>query len=369
MAKGQENLEMSSEDMDENTAEEDSGFLSLRKLILFVLFAVVVYLVLAWYASFDAVVAALSSIAWWWVLPTMMLLSLFNYVIRYVKWQYFLQRIDVHIRAQESFLVFLAGFTLTATPGKIGEAVKGIFCRDIAGTPIAKTVPIVISERVTDLLAMMLLATLGYLLGFNLGNQLLLMLSIGAIVVGCAVVLGNKRFYQKIIMRMTKVEPLRRFQESYDLIEDTMTKTLSPKSMLLTSLVSIPGWFMECIELWLLLSLLTGAGLPALTSGSLILLAQATFIHAGASVVGAVLVFLPGGLGGYEGFAQTVMQGFMGLAKAVAFAAIIIVRFVTLWFSVIVGFVALGALSPRRRRKHPGVHSNLKTRPKFQTLR
>jgi uncharacterized protein (TIRG00374 family) len=106
---------------------------------------------------------------------------------------------------------------------------------------------------------------------------------------------------------------------------------------------------MECLELWLLLSILSGAGLPSLQLTSLVLLLQATFIHTAASVIGAV-TFMPGGLGTYEITSMFLMTNLIGLSDAVAGAATILIRFVTLWFSVIVGFVALGLLSRRIKR-------------------
>ena len=152
---------------------------------------------------------------------------------------------------------------------------------------------------------------------------------------------------------MTGFGPLKRFQDSSDIIGETMTRTLSPRPMAVSTAVSVPGWFMECIELWLLLSILSGAELPSFTSSSMILLLQATFIHATASAIGA-LSFLPGGLVGYEVTSVALIQVMLFMNEAVAGVATIIIRFVTLWFSVIVGFVAL-AIVERRRRKRDAV--------------
>ena len=185
----------------ENTSE--SSMISTQKLILFVIFSVVVFAFVGLYGNIDDVVIALTSIDWWIVLPAMMTLSFLNYIIRYVKWQYYLKRIDVNLSHKDSFSVFLAGFTLTTTPGKIGEAVKGFFIRDIDGTPVAKTVPVVVSERVTDLLALVLLAMIGFGIGVNTGDQLLTVLMLGGVVFVAAIVLSQKTFYQKILTRFT----------------------------------------------------------------------------------------------------------------------------------------------------------------------
>ncbi len=340
----------------DNTTRE--SFISVHKLVLFVIAGVAVYLAIGLYGKFDQIAAAINSIPWYWVVPAMMGLSFLNYAIRFIKWQYYLHRIGVNLSNSDSFSVFLAGFTLTATPGKIGEAVKGVFINRLDGTQLAKTVPVVVSERVTDLLAMIILAALGFIFGLSGGEQMYLLLLLGAVALVGALILGHSAFYQRFVKKMVSFGPLKRFQDSCDVIENTMVRTLGPRPMVLATAVSIPGWFMECLELWLLLSLLSGAGLPSLTPASLLLLAQTTFIHAAASTVGALLFFLPGGLGGYEPFAIYVMEFVLGLTASVAGAATILIRFVTLWFSVMVGFVAAGIVTRRARSNRPAPESD-----------
>jgi uncharacterized protein (TIRG00374 family) len=91
--------------------------------------------------------------------------------------------------------------------------------------------------------------------------------------------------------------------------------------------------------------------LPSLELASLVLLLQATFVHSTASIIGAVS-FLPGGVGTYEITSVALLTFLLGIPPALASAATILIRVVTLWFSVIVGFVALGIVtrSTRKRR-------------------
>lgn len=326
------------------------SFISTRKLLGFLIFSVVVFALVGWYGKVEDVISALSAIPWFWILPTMMTLSFLNYVLRYFKWQYYLNRINVNLTHTDSFGVFLAGFTLTATPGKIGEAVKGYFIQEIDGTPVAKTMPIVVSERVTDLLAMAILALVGFTLGISAGDQLFTVILLGGAALIGALVLGNRAFYQRILVRMTSFGPLKRFQDSCDLIESTMTKTLSPKPMLVSTAISVPGWFMECIELWLLLSILSGVGLPSLTFASLSLLLSATFVHSTASIIGAVTMS-PGGVGTYEITSVALITYLLAMGETLASAATILIRVVTLWFSIVVGFIALAIITRRIKRK------------------
>ncbi|RDE10807.1 MAG: hypothetical protein C4K47_10915 [Candidatus Thorarchaeota archaeon] len=328
-------------------AERRSSLISIRRLLVFVFLGVVVYMLLGLYARVDQVAAALASVPIW-VLPIMMVLSFLNYGIRYMKWQYYLHRIDVRLSHSDSLRVFLAGFTLTATPGKIGEAIKGYFINDLNGTHVARTAPLVVSERVTDLLAMVILALVGFGLGAESTEQMETLMLLGGIVLVAAVILGRRELYDRLLKKLTSLGPLKRFSDSCDVIEDTMARSLGPRPMFVSTAISLPGWFMECLELWLLLSILSGAGLPSLQISSLVLLLQATFIHCAASVIGAV-TFMPGGLGTYELTSMLLMTKLIGLSDPVAGAATILIRFVTLWFSVIVGFIALGLLSRRIR--------------------
>ncbi len=320
------------------------SFISPRNIAIFIIFSMIVFALVGVYGNPAEVVQAISSIPWYWVIPAMMALSFMNYIFRYFKWQYYLHQIDVHLSHRDSFSVFLAGFTLTTTPGKIGEAVKGFFVYEIDETPIAKTVPIVISERVTDLLAIIILALVGFTLGVNAGNQLLMVLLLGGAALGGAIVLGSKTFYQKFLTRLTSIGPLKRFQDSKDLIENTMTRTLSPRPMLISTVISVPGWFMECVELWLLFSILSAQPL------SLELLLIATFVHATASAIGAIS-FLPGGVGTYEATSLALITLLLGWGRTLAGAATILIRVVTLWFSVIVGFVALAIVTRRASKR------------------
>ena len=325
---------------EESDGSMGSILINPRNIAIFIFISMIVFGLVGVYGDPVEVFQALSAIPWYWVLPVMMALSFLNYIFRYLKWQYFLKRIDVHLSHRDSFSIFLAGFTLTTTPGKIGEAVKGYFVQAIEGTPVVKTIPIVVSERVTDLLAIVILALVGFTLGVNTGDQFLTVLILGGAVLGGAIVIGSKTFYQKFLSKMTSFGPLKRFHDSVDIIEDTMTKTLSPKPMLAATAISVPGWFMECLELWLLLAILSGQAL------SLSLLLIATFIHATASIIGA-LTFSPGGVGTYEVTSIALIGLLVTAIGAVQSAATILIRVMTLWFSVIIGFIALSLVTRR----------------------
>jgi len=85
------------------------------------------------------------------------LLVLGNYALRIVRWHYYLGRIGVVVPWLESSLVFLCGFVMSVTPGKLGEVFKSVLLYESRGVPPTRTAPVVIAERLTDLIALVIL--------------------------------------------------------------------------------------------------------------------------------------------------------------------------------------------------------------------
>jgi uncharacterized membrane protein YbhN (UPF0104 family) len=50
-------------------------------------------------------------------------LALTNYALRFVRWQRYLRRAEVPVPTGLSVRIFVAGFALSVTPGKVGELI------------------------------------------------------------------------------------------------------------------------------------------------------------------------------------------------------------------------------------------------------
>jgi hypothetical protein len=71
--------------------------------------------------------------------------------------------------------VFISGLSMIVTPGKLGEIWKGWLIKDISGDDLSKTVPVVIMDRVTDVLSLVILSAFG-ILSYKEGIYLLVVL-------------------------------------------------------------------------------------------------------------------------------------------------------------------------------------------------
>src|SRR5579859_4349899 len=152
-------------------------------VVIAVLAIAVSALVVAW-GDAPAVFGALGRFPPLLILPVV-LLTVWNYALRWLRWNYYLRVLGVHgVDWLASALVFLSGFAMGLTPGKSGELTKSYWLREIAGperAPLARTAPIVFAERLVDGIAMLLLAASG-LITFRFGVVALLGVALLAVV-------------------------------------------------------------------------------------------------------------------------------------------------------------------------------------------
>jgi uncharacterized protein (TIRG00374 family) len=310
-----------------------------RGVVLMALVGVAVFaLVVAW-GDAPAVLQVLSHFPKALVVPVL-LLTVWNYALRWLKWQWYLSVLGVTgVPKMTTTLVFLSGFAMSLTPGKAGELTKSLFLKDLAGAPIARTAPIVFAERLTDGIAMLLLASAG-LVGFRLGAPALLAVATGAIL---AVLLVQARPLAHAIFRLlARVKRIRRLVDSVEVAYDSARELLGWRRLAVAVAIGTVSWAGECLALYLILLGLGASPGPTLLN-------QATFALASASLVGSASL-LPGGLGAAEGTVAGVLELLAGQPKEVAAAATLLIRACTLWFGVALGSVALAALTRRALR-------------------
>jgi uncharacterized protein (TIRG00374 family) len=218
----------------------------------------------------------------------------------------------------------------------VGEVFKSLVLFETHGVPMTKTAPIVVAERATDVIGIVVLIVFGSL-GFSGG---LIWAGVGTgLVAALIITVGNKKLSMALIHlvgrmpgRVGKMAP--KLEAAYG----SLATMLHIRNLLVPSLLSAAAWTLECLALWVILR-----GFGQSTSIPL-----ATFFYATSTLVGAI-VPVPGGLGVTESSLMGQMTELGHVEKGIATAAMILVRFATLWFAVVVGFIALSWM----RRIHP----------------
>lgn len=256
-------------------------------------------------------------------------LSLCNYAARAIRWQVFSRELNVSPGWRLASLYYVAGYSMTATPGKVGEALRLWLLRRGHGFRYVRTVALLVADRLGDLVAMVILCLLAiasferYLPAAAMAGLLTLTLVVlflrpRAAIACVSRVYGLVRRWPRAFARLRRVSR-------------HAGRLASARVCGAALLLGLAGWFAEIVAFqWLLMEL--GVGLD---------FARATFIFSFSMLVGA-LVMLPGGLIG----AEASMVGLLtasGVELPVALAATAIIRVTTLWFAVLLGFLALPA--------------------------
>jgi glycosyltransferase 2 family protein len=313
--------------------------LNLRRVLVALLLFVCLYGAIVVYNGLDKIGASLQHFhASAFVIACA--LAFGNYVLRFFKWEFYLARLDIRgIPKMDSFLTFLSGFVLTVTPGKVGEVFKSFILFEAHDVAMTKTAPIVVAERATDVIGIVVLIVFGAAFGFGGG---LVWAGIGAgLVLGLLVVVANRKLSLAMIGFVARLPgKLGAIAPKLEAAYDSLATMLKPRNLFVPSLLSAAAWMLECLALWVILG-----GFGETTSVPL-----ATFFYATSTLAGAI-VPVPGGLGVTESALMGQMTTMGHVDTSTATAAMILVRFATLWFAVVVGFVALSAM----KRRHPGL--------------
>lgn len=271
----------------------------------------------------------------WQVFPLVLGLTLFNYTLRFLKWHYYLSQIGVRgYPTRSSARLFVAGFPLAVTPGKIGEVFKAIWLRRETGTPTASGVAVVLAERISDGLAVIALSVVGVIAYPRFWPAFAAVL---ALLLGIVIITQVRPLALWLLDLGERLPGLRRFTHVLREFYESSYTLFRPGPTLLAVALGAISWLGEGIGFYLILR---GLGVPPSWQSA----STAVFILAFSTVVGAVST-LPGGLGAAEASIAGMLILLLGLPAETAAAATLLIRFATLWFGVTLGLL-VWAFSP-----------------------
>ncbi len=307
---------------------------NVRRLIVALLIGVALYGAFVLYAGYREIDASLHTFHWSAFAAALGLASS-NYLLRFLKWEYYLARLGVRgVEKLDSLLVFLSGFVLTVTPGKVGEVFKSAVLAQTHGVPAARTAPIIVAERLTDVIGVVLLIVLGSA-GFS-GGLPWAAAGTFAVLVGLVLILWDKPLVTLIRWCGTRPGRLATLAPKLTEAHASLKIVASPGALLWPTLLSVLAWGCEGVALYVVL-----AGF-----GTNVGLTLSVFFYTTATLAGAIIP-VPGGLGVTEAMIHEQLVRLGGVDQAAATSSMILVRFATLWWAVAVGFLALFLLRIR----------------------
>jgi uncharacterized protein (TIRG00374 family) len=310
-----------------------------NRLIIGLGLGILVMVALALWSDISSLERALSRFRWGFF-PLALLCTLFNYVLRCGKWHFYVRLVGARdLKTADSARLFVAGFPLAVTPGKVGEALKAWWLAEWSAVPFSRGLPVVLAERFSDGVAVLILSTFGVFGMPKLWPAFLVTLSISIAVV----VLSQARPLALALLHRAeqapvigeKIHGLREFYEAGYLL-------LKPRPLLFAVLLGTISWLGEGVGFYLIL-----LGLGIAPSAST--LANAVFVLAVSTLIGSAST-LPGGLGAAEASITALLLLTVTSDRAIASAATLLIRLATLWFGVLLGLI-VWSVTPRLWKK------------------
>ncbi len=300
-----------------------------KKILTSVALGALVFLAFSIYADFDNLLKAFREFNWLYF-PLILLLTYGNFIIRFFKWEYYRKLLNIELKTKVSFLIFMSTFVMSVTPGKMGELLKSYLVREENGTPVSKSAPIIIAERLTDFISVVLLCIAGAFV-FNYGKEIVL--GVGIFFISCVVLISSRKLSLKIISVIEKFKIFHKVGEKFHEAYESIYTLVRIKPLIIAVSMSAVAWFLECLGLYMILRVYS-----SFTHIDVSIM-SAVFIYGFSTIVGSIAM-LPGGLGLTEA-SLTGLMILLNIPKDISVASTFIIRIATLWFSVIVGIISV----------------------------
>jgi len=260
-------------------------------------------------------------------LPFIIPLIPLTWGVLFLRWNLLLKNSAIDIPLKDNFMIFISGFALGVTPGKVGELIKAQLLKNKFNIPRSKTAPLVIVERFYDFFAIAIISLFGILV-FEYSIYIFTILAIGIIIF--LTITFSEKLFLKFLQKIEKIKFLRNFSselpKSFTIIQKSTRGKIFPLSIIL----SVIFWILDSIIAYLTL---LSFGIDIIDY--FVLMSIYT-----SSIILGVISFLPLGIGVVEGS----MVGFLslnGIEFPLATAIVVFIRFFTRWIGVMAGFLGL----------------------------
>jgi uncharacterized protein (TIRG00374 family) len=311
------------------SATHSKGSSLTRRLIPGLLLGFVVFLILILVGDLQQVGDQVRNFQWQ-LFPIVLALTLWNYLLRFIKWHFFLGQVGVQgFSIWNSLRMFVAGFPLAVTPGKVGETLKGVWLNRSTGISSARGVSVVVAERISDGLAMLVLSTVGVIAFRRYWPAFAIVLGL---LLGVIIISQIRPLAQYLLNLGSRLPLVKRFSHSLQEFYEGSFVLYRPWITFVSVSLGTVSWLAEGVGFYLIL---IGLGVAP----SVATLSIAIFVFSFSNVIGAISA-LPGGLLATDASIVGMLVLLLGMDAGTATAATLLIRFATLWFGVGLGLIA-----------------------------
>ena len=258
-------------------------------------------------------------------LPYILLLAPLSWFVVFFRWHILLKNSQIIIPKKENFKIYMTGFAMSATPGKVGELIKAQLLHTKYGTPRKKTVAIILAEQFYNLVGILFISLLGL---FYFDFSIYVVFFTGGLLSFSVILLSSEKLFKNFINLISKNKFLKKYTPSLFDSYITLKKSIRGKVFVISSLLSISFWLIESLIVYLIFLSFDITNFEFL---------QLATTYATSIIIG-VVSFLPMGIGVVEGSLAGFFS-YQGIELSLALTLVIFIRIFTRWYGVIVGFI------------------------------
>ena len=308
--------------------------LSVNKGIYAIIIVIFFYAIILFLSDANEIIIVLNQIEFerYIAIFSLAVLTLFIYAWKY---QMILKKININLNFKDAFLIYTASMSMIITPGSMGMIVSNYLLKKQTKQSISKTMPAFIYDRWTDIVALTII--IGILLYWNNFIVSEIIFGIGLILSGFIFfVFKNSAGLNLLNNILLKTRIFKKMVINTEEFQENAKKLTSLKTIISIVSISFLTKLVPMIAVYFVFELFD-LNIDFFTTSQIFLTNQ---------IIG-VLSFIPGGMIVTEtGLLGLIIQN--GTNFTIAAMIVLLLRVVTFWFPVIVGFIVLKFVLTKR---------------------
>ena len=297
-----------------------------NRLILIFIAAIGIYAIFLFLSDFSIILEKISNFKINY-LPLILLLVSVSWIPLIIKWHFLLKNSRINVPLTKSIAIFFSGSAFEITPGQIGILIKSQLLKTSSNISRTKTVPIVIVEKIYDLIGAILASVIGIII---LGMEFYLIIIAISVLATIFFFMYHRRSSELVFNRITKLKFFSKYIDNMSEFYEVVKKSTNVKAATICILLALTYWF-----------IISAAAYYTLIAFDVNLLdyLKVLAIYTTSTLLGAIS-FIPGGIGITEGSIAGLFT-LNGVDISTALILGVMIRVLTLWYSVGVGFISL----------------------------
>ena len=297
-----------------------------NNIILVIVVAVAVYAIFLFISDYQKISDVVIDFRIEYLIPILSLVTV-SWIPLILMWHLLLKKNGITIPFRKNILIWLSGSALSLTPGQIGWIIKSQLIKTLYDIPRTKTAPVVLVEKFYALTGGIIAGIIGIIISGMDYNLVLFSITILSVIF---FLIYYRPVFQYGLKRITKFKFFSKYSDNITDSYEILRNSTGPGIASICIVLAISYWILVSLAVYLTLLAFGIEGTSFLKTIS---------IYTSSVVIG-VISFIPGGLGITEGSLVGLFT-LEGIDVSLALILSIIIRLVTLWYSVSIGFIGL----------------------------